>query len=178
MIWPFFLLERRSVDNPTDEELAALTGAIARTASLGVALSVPAVQVAIRAIAEAAACLDIGVVEIAEDGTETPVRSHPEVQLLADQPSDWQSTFELIRDLVATVRVHNIAADGQRELPCIDALSDAESFWTEFFRRLTRRDLSNVKQVISYAHEGIQASVLKAWRERGCATVYISCATI
>lgn len=116
MIWPFSLLERRSVDNPTDEELAVLTGAIAGTAGLGVALTVPAVQAAIRVIAEAAACLDLAVVEIAEDGTEAPVRSHPVAQLLADQPNDWQSTFELIRNLVATVRTHNIAADDRSNL--------------------------------------------------------------
>jgi hypothetical protein len=163
MIWPFTIFERRSVDNPTDEEFAVLTGAIAGTASLGVALTVPAVQAAIRVIAEAAACLDIAVVEIAEDGTVVPVRSHQVAQLLADQPNDWRSTFNLIRNLVATALTHNIAADGQRDVPCIDiALSEAETFWTEFLRRLARRGLSNVKQVISDAHEGIKASVLKA----------------
>lgn len=102
MIWPFSIFERRSVDAPTDEELAVLTNAIAGTAGLGVALTVPAVQTAIRVIAEAAACLDLAVVEIAGDGTETPVRSHPVAQLLANQPNDWQSTFEMVRDLVAT----------------------------------------------------------------------------
>lgn len=120
-------------------------------------------QAAIRVIAEAAASLDIVVVEIAEDGTEETVRSHPVALLLADQPNDWQSTFDLIHDLVARVRTHNIAADGQRDVPCIDiALSEAETFWTEFLRRLTRRDQSNVKQVIFDTHEGIEASVLKA----------------
>lgn len=102
MIWPFSLLERRSVDNPTDEEIAVLAGAIAGTTGLGVALTVPAVQAAIRVIAEAAASLDVAVVETAADGTEAPVRSHPVAVLLADQPNDWQSTFELVRDLVAT----------------------------------------------------------------------------
>ncbi|MBS1166450.1 MAG: phage portal protein, family [Proteobacteria bacterium] len=179
MIWPFSLLERRSVDTPTDEELAALTGAIAGTAGLGVALTVPAVKAAIRVIAEAAACLDIGIVEIAEDGTETPVRSHSVAQLLADQSNDWQSTFDLPRDLVPEVRTQNIATDGQRDVPCVNiAPSEAETFRAKFLRSLAGRGLSNVKQVISSAHEGIKASVLKAWRERGCATVSISCATL
>ncbi|SCM70051.1 Phage portal protein [uncultured Pleomorphomonas sp.] len=107
-LWPpFSFLERRSVDNPTDEEFAVLTGAVAGTTSLGVALTVPAVQAAIRVISEAAACLDIAVVEIAGDGTETPVRGHPVAQLLADQPNDWQSTYDLIRDLVATALTHD-----------------------------------------------------------------------
>lgn len=101
-LWPFGKLERRSLDNPTDEEYAILAGGVSGSTSLATALTVPAVQSAIRIIAEAAACLDIAVVEIADDGTETPVRDHPVAKLLADQPNEWSSTYELIRDLVAT----------------------------------------------------------------------------
>ncbi len=106
-LWPFGKLERRSLDNPTEEEYAILTGGVLGSTSLATALTVPAVQSAIRIIAEAAACLDVAVVEIADDGTETPTRSHPVAVLLADQPNEWSSTFELIRDLVATALTHD-----------------------------------------------------------------------
>ncbi len=39
--------------------------------------------------------------------------------------------------------------------------SEAETFWTEFLRKLARRGLRGVKLVISDAHEGIKASVAK-----------------
>lgn len=107
-LWPTFrFLERRSLDNPTDEEFAILAGAAPGTTSLAVALSVPAVQSAIRVISEAAASLDVAVVEIADDGTETRADGHPVARLLADQPNEWSSTFELLRDLVATALTHD-----------------------------------------------------------------------
>jgi transposase-like protein len=40
--------------------------------------------------------------------------------------------------------------------------SEAETFWTEFLRKLKRRGLSGVKLVISDAHEGIKAAVAKS----------------
>ena len=39
--------------------------------------------------------------------------------------------------------------------------SEAETFWTAFLRKLTRRGLRGVKLVISDAHEGIKAAVAK-----------------
>ena len=39
--------------------------------------------------------------------------------------------------------------------------SEAETFWTEFLRKLRRRGLRGVKLVISDAHEGIKAAVSK-----------------
>ena len=39
--------------------------------------------------------------------------------------------------------------------------SEAETFWTEFLRKLRRRGLRGVKLVISDAHEGIKAAVAK-----------------
>ena len=39
--------------------------------------------------------------------------------------------------------------------------SEAETFWTEFLRKLARRGLRGVKLVISDAHEGIKAAVAK-----------------
>ncbi len=39
--------------------------------------------------------------------------------------------------------------------------SEAETFWTEFLRKLARRGLRGVKLVISDAHEGLKAAVAK-----------------
>ena len=39
--------------------------------------------------------------------------------------------------------------------------SEAETFWTGFLRKLTRRGLRGVKLVVSDAHEGIKAAVSK-----------------
>jgi transposase-like protein len=39
--------------------------------------------------------------------------------------------------------------------------SEAETFWTTFLRKLTRRGLGGIKLVISDAHEGIKAAVSK-----------------
>ena len=36
--------------------------------------------------------------------------------------------------------------------------SEAETFWTEFLRSLTRRGLRGVKLVVSDAHEGLKAA--------------------
>jgi transposase-like protein len=42
--------------------------------------------------------------------------------------------------------------------------SEAETFWTEFLRKLARRGLRGVKLVISDAHEGLKAAVTKVLR--------------
>ena len=39
--------------------------------------------------------------------------------------------------------------------------SEAETFWTEFLRKLTRRGLRGVKLVISDAHEGLKAAITR-----------------
>jgi len=39
--------------------------------------------------------------------------------------------------------------------------SEAEPFWTEFLRSLTRRGLRGVKLVISDAHLGLKAAIAK-----------------
>ena len=39
--------------------------------------------------------------------------------------------------------------------------SEAEPFWTDFLRSLTRRGMRGVKLVISDAHEGLKAAVRK-----------------
>ncbi len=53
-------------------------------------------------------------------------------------------------------------ADGRREVLGVDiGPSEAETFWTDFLRKLRRRGLRGVKRVISDAHEGIKAAVSK-----------------
>jgi HK97 family phage portal protein len=97
-LWP----EKKAL---TDEQILDMLGGGAPTStgvavSVEAALRVPAVAAAVRTIAEAAASLDVKVVEIAADGTETEARDNPAAVLLRDQANDWTSGFELIRQLV------------------------------------------------------------------------------
>lgn len=101
-IGPFSFFEKKAL---TDEQLLELLGSGVQTATgitVGVeqALRVPAVAAAVRTIAEAAASLKIGVVSIAEDGTETPDPFHPAHALLNGEANEWTSSFELIRQLM------------------------------------------------------------------------------
>lgn len=95
--------EQKSLSNPTDEEIAILSGVPvgAGGVSLATALTVPAVQCAIRLITEAAACLDLKVMKVDGETAEEAI-DHPVSVLLKDQPNAWSSTYELVRDLVAT----------------------------------------------------------------------------
>ncbi len=105
-LWPFSLLDRKSLADPGEDEYALLTGgAILGGVGAAGALTVPAVQSAIRVISEAAASLSVGVVKIAADGTEAPAPDHPVAKLLTDQPNEWTSTLDLVRDLVAAALV-------------------------------------------------------------------------
>lgn len=63
------------------------------------ALRVPAVAAAVRTISEAAASLEIRVMERASDGTEEETKQHPVAELLRGEVNPWTSGFELIRDL-------------------------------------------------------------------------------
>lgn len=107
-IWPFSKsapLEQR--DQPlTDPEgvLAALWSGVSSgsfAVSGAEALRVPAVASAIRVISEAAASLDVTIMERREDGTEQKADDHPSLALLRGDANPWTSGFELIRDLVA-----------------------------------------------------------------------------
>lgn len=64
------------------------------------ALTVPAVQAAIRVISEAAASLDV-TVKRRIDGEEVDAPDHPAAKLLTGAANPWTSGFELIRDLIA-----------------------------------------------------------------------------
>ncbi|TKA98551.1 phage portal protein [Cereibacter changlensis] len=98
---PFFT--RKSLASPSDE-LAEIFGIQPTLSGVKVsaveALKVGAVASAIRIISEAAAALDVKVVEIGDDGTETDVPNHPALALLRDQANDWTCGFDFLRDLV------------------------------------------------------------------------------
>src|SRR6195256_6201264 len=52
--------------------------------------------------------------------------------------------------------------DGRREvLGLAIGASEAETFWTDFLRKLARRGLRGVKLVVSDAHQGLKAAVAK-----------------
>jgi putative transposase len=66
---------------------------------------------------------------------------------------------------VAVIIAVAVNSDGRREVLGMDiAPSEAETFWTEFLRKLARRGLRGVKLVISDAHEGLKAAVAKVLR--------------
>jgi transposase-like protein len=63
---------------------------------------------------------------------------------------------------VAVIVAMAVNTDGRREvLGMTIGNSEAEPFWTEFLRSLTRRGMRGVKLVISDAHEGLKAPITK-----------------
>ena len=63
---------------------------------------------------------------------------------------------------VAVIIAVRVNTDGVREVLGMKVgASEAEPFWTEFLRSLTRRGLRGVKLVISDAHERLKAAVAK-----------------
>ena len=63
---------------------------------------------------------------------------------------------------VAVIIAVAVNTDGVREiLGVATGPSEAEPFWTDFLRGLTRRGLRGVKLVISDAHEGLKAAASK-----------------
>jgi putative transposase len=63
---------------------------------------------------------------------------------------------------VAVIVAVGVNGDGRREvLGLAIGASEAETFWTDFLRQLTRRGLRGVKLVVSDAHEGLKAAVAK-----------------
>jgi transposase-like protein len=96
------------------------------------------------------------------------------VKAFLDRPieGDWpylwiDATYVKVRQAgrvvsVAVIIAVGVNADGRREVLGMDiGPSEAETFWTAFLRKLTRRGLRSVKLVISDAHEGIKAAVSK-----------------
>jgi transposase-like protein len=63
---------------------------------------------------------------------------------------------------VAVIVAVGVNTDGRREvLGMTVGHSEAEPFWVEFLRSLTRRGLRGVKLVVSDAHEGLKAAITK-----------------
>jgi transposase-like protein len=96
------------------------------------------------------------------------------VKAFLDRPieGDWpylwiDATYVKARDAgrivsVAVIVAVGVNGDGRREVLGMDVgPSEAETFWTEFLRKLRRRGLRGVKLVISDAHEGLKAAVAK-----------------
>jgi transposase-like protein len=103
------------------------------------------------------------------------------VKAFLDRPieGDWpylwiDATYVKARDngrivSAAVIVAVGVNSDGRREVLGMDiGPSEAETFWTEFLRKLRRRGLRGVKLVVSDAHEGIKAAVAKimhaSWR--------------
>ena len=85
-----------------------------------------------------------------------------------DWPYLWiDATYLKVRQAGRIVSVAAIIAigansDGRREVLGMQVgASEADPFWTDFLRSLTRRGLRGVKLVISDAHEGLKAAVRK-----------------
>jgi transposase-like protein len=96
------------------------------------------------------------------------------VKVFLDRPieGDWpylwiDATYVKVRQAgrivsVAVIVAVGVNSDGRREVLGMDiGPSEAEPFWTDFLRKLTRRGLRAVKLVISDGHEGIKAAVAK-----------------
>jgi putative transposase len=49
--------------------------------------------------------------------------------------------------------------------------SEAEPFWTDFLRSLSRRGLRGVKLVISDAHIGLKAAITKVFKATLCFSI-------
>src|SRR6202158_1185179 len=63
---------------------------------------------------------------------------------------------------VAVIVAVGVNGDGRREvLGLAIGTSEAETFWTDFLRKLARRGLRGVKLVVSDAHEGLKAAIAK-----------------
>ena len=97
--------------------------------------------------------------------------------LEGDYPYVWiDATYVKVREAgrvvsKAVILAIGVDRDGRREVLGMDVgVSEAETFWTEFLRKLVRRGLSGVELVISDAHEGIKAAV-----ERVLATSWQRC---
>jgi putative transposase len=99
------------------------------------------------------------------DARVTPFLQRP---LEGDWPYLWLDATDVkVRSQgrvvsVAVVLAIAVNADGRREVLGMDiGLSEAETFWLEFLRKLRRRGLKGVKLVVSDAHEGLKAAVTK-----------------
>ena len=96
------------------------------------------------------------------------VQAFLERPIEGDWPYLWiDATYVKVRQngrivSVAVIIAVGVNSDGRREVLGMEiGASEAETFWTAFLRKLTRRGLRGVKLVISDSHEGIKAAVSK-----------------
>jgi len=104
------------------------------------------------------------------------VKAFLERPIEGEWPYLWiDATYVKVRQAGRVVSMAVIVAvgvntDGRREVLGMDiGPSEAETFWTDFLRKLARRGLRGVKLVISDAHEGLKAAaarVLNATAQR------------
>ena len=95
-------------------------------------------------------------------------QSLPDPPIEGDWPYLWiDATYVKVRQSgrivsVAVIIAVGVNSDGRREVLGMDiGPSEAETFWTQFLRKLARRGLRGVKLVISDAHEGIKVAIAK-----------------
>ena len=88
--------------------------------------------------------------------------------LECDWPYPWlDATYVKVRSngrIVSVAVIIGVAVitQGKREIIGVTVMpSEAEAFWTDLLRSLTRRGLRGVKLVISDAHEGLKAATAK-----------------
>ena len=96
------------------------------------------------------------------------VKAFLERPIEGDWPYLWlDATYVKVRQtgrIVSVAAIIAVAANtqGRREvLGLAIGPSEAETFWSDFLRRLTHRGLRGVKLVISDAHEGLKAAIAK-----------------
>ena len=96
------------------------------------------------------------------------VKAFLERPLEGDWPYLWlDATYIKVRQggrIISVAAIVAVAAntEGRREvLGLAIGPSEAETFWMDFLRSLTRRGLRGVKLVISDAHEGLKAAIAK-----------------
>lgn len=108
MMWPFSRKsaepETKSLADPSPELLALFAGTAVGTISEGEALSVPAVSSAVRLISEAAASLCLKV-KRKEGDAEVDAPEHTASTLLTGQVNSWTSSYEFVRDMVASALI-------------------------------------------------------------------------
>jgi putative transposase len=99
---------------------------------------------------------------------DAKVQSFLNRPLEGDWPYVWlDATYVKVRQAgrivsVAVIIAVGVNSDGRREVLGMDVgPSEAETFWTEFLRKLARRGLRGVKLVISDAHEGLKAAIAR-----------------
>jgi transposase-like protein len=113
------------------------------------------------------------------------VKAFLERPLEGDWPHLWiDATYVKLRSngrvvSAAVIVAVGVNGDGRREVLGLDiGPSEAETFWTDFLRKLARRGLRGVKLVISDAHEGIKAAVSRVltatWQR--CRVHFLRCA--